>query len=158
MSLKVPDDALGFAFVDLFAGTTADAAVVPDFTTVAWRKLCYNSAGVLSALLLQPGGVIRSESLGEVALQIVRECIAVGRAEGAALDDQVAEAVLAGSRAAPADSINSMLADRISGRPIELDARNGVIVRFGRSHGIPTPANSMAVALLEAMSNPIPLP
>ena len=35
---------------------------------------------------------------------------------------------------------------------MEIDARNGVIVRMGRKHGIPTPANSMAVALLEAMA------
>jgi 2-dehydropantoate 2-reductase len=35
---------------------------------------------------------------------------------------------------------------------MELDARNGVIVRLGRQHGIPTPYNLMAVALLEAMA------
>jgi 2-dehydropantoate 2-reductase len=44
-----------------------------------------------------------------------------------------------------------MLADRQSGRLVEIDARNGVIVRLGRKHGIATPANSMAVALMEAM-------
>jgi 2-dehydropantoate 2-reductase len=53
--------------------------------------------------------------------------------------------------AAPADSINSLHADRLAGRPMELDARNGVIVRLGQKHGIPTPANRMAVALIEAM-------
>jgi ketopantoate reductase len=36
-------------------------------------------------------------------------------------------------------------------RPLELDARNGVIVRLGQKHGIPTPSNRMAVALLTAM-------
>jgi 2-dehydropantoate 2-reductase len=35
---------------------------------------------------------------------------------------------------------------------MELDARNGVIVRKGEQHGIPTPANRMAVALLQAMT------
>lgn len=151
MSLKVPPGDLGPLFVDLFAGTSADAAVVPDFVTVAWRKLCHNSAGILSALLLQPAGIMRDEAIGEVALQIVRECVAVGCAEGAQLDDSVPEAVLKASRAAPPDSINSIYADRLAGRPMEIDARNGVIVRLGRKHGIPTPNNSMAVALLEAM-------
>lgn len=151
MHLKVPDCAIGRGFVALFTGTTADATVVSDFQSVVWRKLCFNSAGVLSALLLQPGGVVREEALGEVALEIIRECAAVARAEGAQLEENVAEVVLAAQRAAPPDSINSMLADRQAGRPVEIDARNGVIVRLGRKHGIPTPANSMAVALMEAM-------
>jgi len=152
MHLKVEDSAEGRAFVDLFTGTTADASVVPDFKTVVWRKLCFNSAGVLSALLLQPAGVMRGEAIGEVALQIIRECIAVGRAEGAQLGDEVAEDVLRASRAAPPDSVNSIYADRMAGRPMEIDARNGVIVRLGQKHGIPTPNNRMAVALLEAMT------
>jgi 2-dehydropantoate 2-reductase len=156
MHLKAPDDKLGRAFIELFAGTSADAVVVPDFVTVAWRKLCHNAAGVLPALLLQPSGVLRGESIGETALQIVRECIAVGRAEGAKLDDDVPEAVLRAYRAAPADGINSLHADRLAGRPMEIDARNGVIVRLGKHHGIPTPCNQMAVALLEAMQQQLP--
>jgi 2-dehydropantoate 2-reductase len=151
MHLKVPSCAIGHAFVSLFAGTPADATVVPDFLSVVWRKLCFNSAGVLSALVLQPAGVVRGEALGEVALQIIRECAAVARAEGAHLEENVADTVLAAQRAAPADSINSMLADRQAGRPTEIDARNGVIVRLGKKHGIATPANSMAVALMEAL-------
>ena len=37
---------------------------------------------------------------------------------------------------------------------MELDARNGVIVRFGRKHGIPTPMNSFFVTLLGASGSP----
>jgi 2-dehydropantoate 2-reductase len=151
MHLKTPDGALGQSFVELFAGTPTDAAVVPDFLSVVWRKLCFNSAGVLSALVMQPAGVVREQAMGEVALEIIRECAAVARAEGAHLEDNVADMVLAAQCAAPADSINSMLADRQAGRPVEIDARNGVIVRLGRKHGIATPANSMAVALMEAL-------
>jgi 2-dehydropantoate 2-reductase len=152
MHLKVPDCALGRDFVELFAGTPADATVVPDFLSVVWRKLCFNSAGVLSALVLQPAGIVRGEALGDVAQQIIRECAAVARAEGAHLEENVADVVLAAQRAAPADSINSMLADRQAGRPVEIDARNGVIVRLGRKHGIETPANSMAVALMKVLA------
>ncbi len=151
MHLKVPDGVLGAAFVELFAGTPTDATVVLDFLSVAWRKLCHNAAGVLPALLLQPAGVMRDEAIGEVARQIVRECIAVGRAEGAVLGDEVAEAVLQAYRASAPDAINSLHADRLAGRPMEIDARNGVIVRLGKRHGVPTPNNQMAVALLDAM-------
>jgi 2-dehydropantoate 2-reductase len=152
MHLKVPETSHGRDFVQLFAGSPADVTTVPDFLSVVWRKLCFNSAGVLSALTMQPAGVVRAEAMGEVALQIVRECAAVAHAEGAHLEANIAELVLTLQRAAPADSINSMLADRQAGRPVEIDARNGVIVRLGEKHGIATPANSMAVALMQAMT------
>ncbi|MEG3181475.1 ketopantoate reductase C-terminal domain-containing protein [Sphingomonas sp. LT1P40] len=75
---------------------------------------------------------------------LVVECIAVGRAEGAQLDDALADRVVAGYRADPADAVNSILADRLAGRPTEADARNGVIARLGAHHGIATPLNDMA--------------
>lgn len=156
MSLKVPEGALGAEFVALFARTTADAVTVPDWTTVAWRKLCHNAAGAISALTLQPNGVMRDEAIGEIALELVRECVAVGRAEGAVLADSVPEDVLEAYRRSAVDGVNSLLADRRAGRPMEIDARNGVIVRMGRKHGIATPANSMAVALLGAMTGESP--
>lgn len=152
--LTVADDPQGREFAALFTGTDLTLALTADFTTAAWRKLCLNSAGALSALLLQPAGVLRDEALGEVARDLVRECIAVGRAEGAGLEDELVEAVLRNYRSAPPDAVNSLHADRAAGRPMEIDARNGVIVRLGRKHGIPTPCNRMAVALLTALAKP----
>jgi 2-dehydropantoate 2-reductase len=152
MSLRVPESLLGREFVELFAGAEVDAAAVEDWTTVAWKKQCSNAVGALPALLLKPAGVLREEAIGEVALEMLRECIAVGRAEGAELPDGFAEQVLAACRGGNPDSINSLHADRLAGRPMETEARNGAIVRKGRVHGIPTPANAMAVALLEEMA------
>ncbi len=148
--MAVTDDALGREFAGLFAGTEVAVELTQDFRSAVWRKLCVNAAGVLSGLLLKPAGVMRDERVGEIARGIVRECIAVGRAEGAVLDDSLVEKVLAGYRAAAPEAVNSLHADRAAGRPTEIDARNGVIVRLGRKHGIATPLNQMAVALIEA--------
>jgi len=41
---------------------------------------------------------------------------------------------------------------------MEIDARNGSVVRIGRKHGIPTPCNQMAVELLRAMAKSDPQP
>jgi 2-dehydropantoate 2-reductase len=84
---------------------------------------------------------------------LVRECIAVGRAEGATLDDAIPDEIVAGARRAPKDAGNSMYADRRAGRPMEYDARNGVIVRLGKRHGIAAPMNTLMVDLLEAAQN-----
>lgn len=149
--LVVQDDVRGREFVALFAGTPVEVSTTPDLKSALWRKLCLNSSGVIQALLQQPAGVLHDTQLGELLKAMVRECMAVGRAEGAVLDDDLPERILAGQRAAPPDAINSIQADRSAGRPLELDARNGVIVRLGRKHGIPTPCNEMAIALLAAM-------
>jgi 2-dehydropantoate 2-reductase len=147
--IVVPESAHGRAFVPLFARTNFDVAT-GDFTTRAWGKLCINAPGAISAILMKPTGVIQVDPIAELTRGIVRECLAVGRAEGAKLDDGIVEQVVDGARRAPADSINSLLADRMAGRPMEIDARNGAVVRFGRKHGIPTPLNEMAAALLVA--------
>jgi 2-dehydropantoate 2-reductase len=147
--IVVPDSAHGRAFVSLFRRTNFDVST-GDFTTRAWAKLCINAPGAISAILMQPTGVIQVDPIPDLTRGMVRECIAVGRAAGATLDDSIVEAVVDGARNAPADSINSLLADRMAGRPMEIDARNGAVVRLGRKHGIPTPLNEMAVALLVA--------
>ena len=149
--IRVENTALGFDFAALFANTKANVDLTDDFLTAAWAKLCINAAGVISALTVKPAGILRDEALGEVVLGIVAECVAVGRAEGAKLDDATGERVLASARAGSPDSINSLLADRLANRQTEIDARNGVIVRRAERHGIPTPLNRMAVALFKGM-------
>jgi 2-dehydropantoate 2-reductase len=151
--IVVPDTDRGRAFVPLFARTNFDVST-GDFRTRAWAKLCINAPGAISAILLKPTGVIQVEPIAELTRGIVRECVAVGRAEGATLEDGIVEAVVDGARRAPPDSLNSLIADRMAGRPMEIDARNGAVVRYGRKHGIPTPLNEMAVALLVAAQDP----
>jgi 2-dehydropantoate 2-reductase len=137
-------------FADLFAQSTVTIDLTDDFLTAAWRKLCFNSVGAISALTLQPAGILRDPEMALAAAAIIEECAAVARALGANIDPAIAQQVLDGYRAQPFDSVNSMLADRLAGRPMEIDARNGVIVRKGESLGIPTPLNRLIVALLRA--------
>lgn len=148
--IKVPAGAAGEAFAALFAHTPIELLVVEDFTTEAWKKLALNCAGAVNALVLKTAIVAHDEGAAEVMRTLVRECVAVGRAEGADLSDDLADQVVAGYRRQVPESMNSLHADRAAGRPMELDARNGVIVRKGAAHGIATPANAMIVALLNA--------
>lgn len=149
--MVVPESENGARFVHLFAHTPIAVTQTADFKSETWRKLCVNSAGALSAILLKPAAIARHDGVADIMRAIIRECIAVGRAEGAIIDDSIVDEVIAGYRNSPS-SINSIHADRIAGRTMEIDARNGVIVRLGRKHGIATPVNEMIVALLEAAS------
>lgn len=151
--LKVEDAPLGRSFFELFAGSSAQCVLTEDFLTAAWWKLCVNVAGALNALTLEPARILWQEPMTSVARGLVAECAAVGRAEGAKLNAGIADEVINLYRCHPADSINSLLADRLAGRRMEYDARNGAVVRKGQKHGILTPLNQMAVALLEHESS-----
>ncbi|HEX4065226.1 MAG TPA: 2-dehydropantoate 2-reductase [Acidobacteriaceae bacterium] len=148
--MRVEDTPLGREFAALFADSPVTMEPVADFITAAWWKLCVNAVGSLNALTLKPSGVLRDEAIGRLAVAMVAECVAVGRAEGAQLSDSLGEEIVARYRAQPPDAVNSLLADRLAGRRMETDVRNGAIVRKGEKHGIPTPLNRMAVTLLDA--------
>ncbi len=150
--LTVEEGRLGQEFAELFRGSNVEVVVIEDFKTAMWRKLCGNSTGTLSVLAGKPPSAfkVRDEALAWVALEMARECVAVGRAEGAQLDDSTAQRVADGILREMGDRANSMLVDRLAGRPMEIETRNGVIVRLGEMHGIATPLNRMAVALLKA--------
>jgi 2-dehydropantoate 2-reductase len=148
--LVVPAGENGAALLALFAHANFDAKQTDDFTTAVWKKLCLNSAGAVPAVLAKPNGIAHHEGVAGLMREIVRECVVVGRAQGAKLDDHIPDEIVERTRKAPRDSGNSMYADRLAGRPMEYDARNGVIVRLGRKHGIPAPMNALMVTLLEA--------
>ncbi|NHK28167.1 2-dehydropantoate 2-reductase [Parvularcula flava] len=146
----VPDGPDGSAFAALFAHTPIAVTTTDDFASKAWAKLCINSAGAVNAITLQPSGIARFAPVAGLMRQIVEECAAVGRAEGAVLPDTIADDVVYHYATGDREGVNSIHADRLAGRPMEVQARNGVIVRLGEKHGIATPANRMAKALLEA--------
>ena len=150
-TMLVPAGPDGRAFADLFAGAGIDVAETEDFASAVWRKLCVNSAGAVMALALEGNGAAWREPAAQAMRALVAECIAVGRSEGADLDDALIDGVVEGYRTAPRDGKNSLLADREAGRPMEWDARNGVVCRLGRKHGIPTPASDMVTDLLAAI-------
>jgi 2-dehydropantoate 2-reductase len=152
-TIVVPEGADGQAFMQLFASTPIAVSTADDFVTVAWTKLALNCAGAISALTLQPGGVAWRDDIADIQRAMVRECVAVGRAEGARLPDDLPDTVIGNYRASPRDSINSLHADRAASRQMEFDARNGVIVRLGQRHGIATPINAMIIALLRAAAD-----
>ena len=148
--MVVPAGQNGADFLALFSHANFDVKQTDDFVSAVWRKLCLNCAGAVNAVVAKPAGISHHDGVAEIMRTLVRECVAVGRAEGAKLEDSIPDDIVAGARRAPRDAGNSMYADRVAGRPMEYDARNGVIVRLGRKHGISAPMNALMVTLLEA--------
>lgn len=149
--LFVPNEPHPTDLVELFKGSEADVRPRDDFVTEQWRKLGLNVVlNGLTALTNREMDVLGEASLRLVAIDMVRECWQVARADGADLDpddgagliDQVISAVRGGG--------TSMLYDTRAGRPTEHDAIQGALLRRADRHGIDTPTVRVVHALLDA--------
>lgn len=150
--LTLPDVAQAKRVVEALRGTRCAVELSDDFTSVAWLKLLQNAVAGLMVLANRRAGMFSRGDITELALAYLRECLAVARASGASLDDNVPQEIVDVFRGAPADLGTSILADRQANRPLEWDIRNGVIQRYGRDYGIPTPISDVLVPLLAAGS------
>src|SRR6201996_744338 len=151
--LALPTGPAATTFAELWRGAGGTADCDPDFTTASWRKLLVNAVAGLMVLTGRRAGMFRRDDLSELAKRYAAECLAVARAEGAKLGDDVADGTVEMFQQAPADMGTSMLADREAGRPQEWDIRNGVIIRKARAHDIATPISDVLVPLLAASSD-----
>lgn len=151
--LTLPAGAAARRVADVLSDTLCTVDLSTDFVSLAWRKLMQNAVAGLMALAGRRSGMFGRSDIARLSLDYLRECLAVARAEGAVLGDEVPEEILARFQAFPADMGTSILADREAGRPLEWDIRNGVISRRARAHGIPTPISDVVVALLAAASD-----
>ncbi len=152
-ALVVPTGPAAQIFAELLRGAGARVDCDPDFTTAAWRKLLVNALAGFMALSGRRSGMFRRDDVAALSRRYVTECLAVARAEGARLGDDVVEETVDLVRSAPKDMGTSMLADRETHRRLEWDLRNGVIIRKGRTHGLTTPISDVVVPLLAAASD-----
>ncbi|MCX2184089.1 2-dehydropantoate 2-reductase [Streptomyces sp. SKN60] len=153
--LTVPGDEDGADFAALCQGSGIEVTPVDDFVTAAWAKLCLNAAnGAVTALTMHRMPVFAHPRIAQLGRALVEEARQVALASGARLPADLADQVLTRLRSMPPESGSSMLWDRLAGRQMEYDARNGAVVRAGARLGIPTPYNETVTALLEAVSAP----
>ena len=151
--LSLPDGPTARGVAQALHGSRCAVDLAADFQALAWRKLLQNAVAGLMVLARRRAGMFGRDDIAALALAYLQECLAVARVEGAALGDEVPQAILAWFQAAPADMGTSILTDREAGRPLEWDIRNGVVARRARAHGLPTPISDVLVPLLAAASD-----
>lgn len=122
------------------------AAVRPSEAAVLWQKMSFLAPiALLTTRYRLPVGGVRTEHREEL-LALLAETAAVGRASGAPVDP---EAVMKLYDSFPEGTKSSMLRDAEAGRPLELDAIGGALLRAAERHGIAAPA---ATGLVEALA------
>jgi 2-dehydropantoate 2-reductase len=132
----------------LAAGLQARVAV--DIDAVLWRKLIVNAAvNAPCALAARTNGAVLDDpDLHAVARALAEEAAAVARAEGFDVPD--GWAVVAAAAAASAANRNSMLQDLEAGRPTEIEALSGAIVRHAATNGVAVPVTEVVLRLARA--------
>lgn len=139
--------------LDALRGTRCSVDLAVDFTSVAWCKLMQNAVAGLMVLAGRRAGMFARADVAELSLAYLQECLEVARAEGGVLGDEVPQRIVDSFQGYPGDMGTSILADREARRPLEWDIRNGVVLRRGRAHGIPTPISNVVVPLLASASD-----
>ena len=137
-SLELGRDALAAALAPLEV-PGVDLVVSDDERAVVWEKAA--RLAVLAAATVASGWTV-GQLLDDPAWRerihdALGEAAEVARAEGVAVDVGAQSAIIA---AMPPDLTTSTARDAAAGRPTELDAITGSVVRAARRHDIPTPA------------------
>jgi 2-dehydropantoate 2-reductase len=135
---------------DAFAVAGLDARVSDQVGVLLWRKLLVVAAiNPLGALAGRTNGaVVTDADLVPLARALVAEAAAVAAAEG--VDPSDPWAALEAAASATAANRNSMLQDLDAGRPTEIDAISGAILRRARAHGIAAPMTETVLRLVRA--------
>ncbi len=114
-------------------------------------KLVLNAVGGAIGVLTRRGNeALADDGIKRVYRALAAEVIAVGRAEGARLPDDLADRLLAMFAKGPHLHVPSIVADRLAGRATEWQARNEVVVRLAAKHGIAVPLNDLVCTLIRA--------
>ncbi len=124
--------------------------VPADIVAALWAKFAFIApfSGV-GAVTRVPAGVLRAVPETRAMLEgALREVEAVARARGVNVPADVVQRVLAQVDGLPEGGTASMQRDIMEGRPSELEAQNGSVVRMGRASGVPTPVNQFLYAAL----------
>ena len=126
------------------------ARIPEDIHVAMWNKfLLIAPWGGLGALTRAPIGVARSLPETRALLEhAMEEIYLLAQARKIAMGQESIRQAMAFLDNMPYEGTASMQRDIMAGRPSELDAQNGAVVRLGKEAGAATPVNGMIYASL----------
>ncbi|HKY86436.1 MAG TPA: 2-dehydropantoate 2-reductase, partial [Pseudorhodoplanes sp.] len=144
-------DAQLTAFADAAKAASVDIKVSDDINRDRWQKFIFLVAlsGMTSAARSTIGPILADPETRAFFRQLMAETLAVGRAQGVPLSEDVIAARLQFLENAPKTLKASMAGDLERGNRLELDWLAGTVVKLGRETGVPVPANEAVYTLLK---------
>lgn len=125
-------------------------AVPADIRVALWEKFLFIAAiSGVGAVTRQPAGVICSVAeTRDMLLRAMEEVAAVAEARGITLSPGIIQKTMSFIDNMPPATMASMQRDIIEGRPSELEAQNGAVVRLGKEVGVEVPTHAFIYASL----------
>ena len=122
-----------------------------DITSVLWSKWLFITAlaGTTCAAHTGLADLLAVPESRLLVVRVLREIDNLGRELGVNLDRDIVEKTLRYMETEASSLKASMQKDMESGRPMELDALTGAVVRLGKEANISTPANEAIYAILK---------
>jgi 2-dehydropantoate 2-reductase len=122
----------------------------PDIEVALWEKFLFIApfSGVAAVARLPAGDVRSVPETRRLLEAATREVFGLARARGVDLPEDAVARTVAYVDGLPADATASMQRDILEGRPSELEAQTGTIVRLCREAGLAAPANEFIYASL----------
>lgn len=121
---------------------------------VIWEKAAVN-AGInpVTALVgVKNGAILAIHELRQLMRDLVVEAVKVAATEGYRFDNSVVE-IAEKTCADTAENVSSMLQDVRAGRPTEIDALSGEIVRRAQLSALPTPRTRVVWQLVKGIEH-----
>ena len=108
-----------------------------------WEKFVFlvGLSAATTAIRLPIGPIRKNPRTRKFLLDIMREVVAVGRAQGVALSAEYAEDLRSYCDGLPAEMASSMYHDLERGNRLEVDWLSGAVVELGQAAGVSTPLN-----------------
>ncbi len=132
------------ALSEIFNHCSGVKSSIPEDVLVAmWQKfMLITPWSGLSAVSRAPLGVLLEQpETRDLLVQSIEEIYNLGRAREINLPEDSVKKTMATLKDIPPNSTTSMQRDLVRGRPSELDAQNGAVVRIAHEVGIDTPVN-----------------
>ena len=133
----------------------SDSGIDTQFTTdilkTLWTKFLFIStmAGITCLTRETLAQLVPKEDWPNIIIDCMKEIEAVGRRNNINLESDVVKTTMDYITESLENMQASMHTDLMAGRPLELDALNGAVVRAGKLADIPTPINSLIYAMLK---------
>ena len=133
----------------------SDSGIDTQFTTdilkTLWTKFLFIStmAGITCLTRKTLAQLVPKEDWPNIIIDCMKEIEAVGRRNNINLESDVVKTTMDYITESLENMQASMHTDLMAGRPLELDALNGAVVRAGKLADIPTPINSLIYAMLK---------
>lgn len=142
--------------VSLLRESGVPARATMTILTALWAKVLYNCAlnGLSTLLEVSYGTLLEHPQARRMMSRIIDEAYRVAAARKIPIEPATADAYckLLFTRLIPdtAAHHSSMLQDVSAGKPTEIEALNGALVRLGRQAGISVPMNALVTRLVHA--------